>query len=105
MPLTNGFFDALDRQDHFKKHGSDFGARDALHYEAMADAFLGSPLTPEILECTRAKNGDVVRYNTITDEFGVLSSSQHIRTYFKPKPHDTIKYPNNIAYWKEQCKR
>jgi pyocin large subunit-like protein len=105
VPLTNGFIDAILRQDHFKRHGSDFGARDAVRYEEMADTFLGSPLTAETLECTRASNGDIVRYNPTTDEFGVLSSSRTIKTYYKPKPWNKVKFPNNMEYWKEQCKK
>lgn len=105
MPLTNGFADAISLQNHFKKHRNDFHARDAVQYEAMADTFLGSSLTPDVLECIRASNGDIVRYNSITDEFGILSSSNTIKTYYKPKPWNKVKFPNNIEYWKEQCKK
>ena len=105
MPLTNGFADAISRQDHFKRHGGGFGATTAKEYEALADAFLGSPLASSILECVRLSNADIVRYNPITDEFGILSAQRIIKTYFKPMPWNKRKYPNNVEYWKEQCKK
>lgn len=43
-------------------------------------------LKPEgVLEKVRS-NGDIVRYNPSTDEFGVVSSGGSIRTYYKPGP-------------------
>ncbi|WP_259665730.1 hemagglutinin repeat-containing protein [Rhizobium binae] len=72
-------------QDHYNRHGNDFGAKSAAEYQAQAKAFLGGPITPGILEKTRS-NGDIVRYNPTTDEFGVVSSGGIIRTYYKPDP-------------------
>jgi filamentous hemagglutinin len=75
--------DKLD--DHFARHGGDFGASSPHEYQAQADAFLTSSKPVNVLEKVRA-NGDIVRYNPITDEFGVVSSKGDIRTYYKPDP-------------------
>ncbi|WP_221119613.1 hemagglutinin repeat-containing protein [Rhizobium lentis] len=72
-------------QDHYNRHGNDFGAKSAAEYQAQAKAFLGGPIAPGILEKIRS-NGDIVRYNPTTDEFGVVSSGGIIRTYYKPDP-------------------
>jgi pyocin large subunit-like protein len=78
-------FDPLELADHYRKHRADFAVLTASDYEAMAERFLASPPVPTILECTRTL-GDVVRYDTITMEYGVRSSAGIIRTYFKPVP-------------------
>ena len=75
--------DRLD--DHFERHGDDFGAQSAQEYERMADDFLTGPLRPGVQEKHRS-NGDVVRFDAQTDEFGVVSGDGVIRTYYKPDP-------------------
>src|SRR5207302_8997941 len=55
--LTNGFRSGK-RADHFKRHGKSLSATTAIHYEAMADVFLGGPRGRR-LECTRMTNGDI----------------------------------------------
>ncbi|WP_168734251.1 two-partner secretion domain-containing protein [Pseudothauera nasutitermitis] len=79
------FADQAKLDDHFARHGSDFGARNALEYQSQADRFLTVSKPVGVLEKVRP-NGDVVRYNPATDEFGVISSSGNIRTYYKPDP-------------------
>lgn len=79
------FADKSKLDDHFARHGSDFGAKNALEYQAQADKFLTASKPAGVLEKTRA-NGDIVRYNPGTDEFGVVSSGGSIRTYYKPDP-------------------
>ena len=77
--------DQAKLDDHFARHGSDFGAKTTLEYQAQADRFLTASKPAGVLEKTRP-NGDVVRYNPSTDEFGVVSSGGSIRTYYKPDP-------------------
>ena len=79
------FADQAKLDDHFARHGSDFGAKTTLEYQAQADRFLTASKPAGVLEKTRP-NGDVVRYNPSTDEFGVVSSGGSIRTYYKPDP-------------------
>lgn len=79
------FADQAKLDDHFARHGSDFGAKNKLEYQAQADKFLTAPKLAGVLEKARP-NGDIVRYNPGTDEFGVVSSGGSIRTYYKPDP-------------------
>jgi filamentous hemagglutinin len=79
------FVDQAKLDDHFARHGGDFGAKNALEYQAQADRFLTVSKPAGVLEKVRP-NGDVVRYNPATDEFGVISSGGSISTYYKPDP-------------------
>ena len=79
------FADQAKLDDHFARHGSDFGAKNTLEYQAQADKFLTASKPAGVLEKART-NGDIVRYNPSTDEFGVVSSGGSIRTYYKPDP-------------------
>lgn len=60
------------KDDHFDRHGQDFGGpHNADSYEQNGSRFMNSDDT-NILEKTRP-NGDEVRFNPQTDEFGVTS--------------------------------
>ena len=48
---------------------------------ALADVFLGGPIANDVAEFTRL-GGDRVRYNQTTQEFGVITSTGTIKTYF-----------------------
>jgi pyocin large subunit-like protein len=52
------------------------------------------------LEKTRT-NGDIVRFNPVTNEFGVARADGVIRTYFKPDPA-VHGFPTNLDYFKAQ---
>ncbi|MBI3909532.1 MAG: hypothetical protein HY320_01195 [Armatimonadetes bacterium] len=103
MPFTSGF-DPARLADHFAKHSGDFGAKTAAEYEAMADAFLGGPLPTDAIQATRVGGGDLVRYNPVTNEFGVLAKSGVIRSYFKPDPK-VHGLPSNPDYFHAECKK
>ena len=80
---TNGFLNPRQLNRHYASHGAEFGAKSATQYQALADMFLGGIRVQPIEECVRDK-GDIVRFNPVTDEYGVLDSGSTIRTYFKP---------------------
>ena len=88
------------RQDHFNRHGGDFGATSATQYEAMADGFLTGRRQSGVLERVRP-NGDVVRFNPATNEFGVVSGDGTIRTYYKPDPA-VHGHATNLDYFNAQ---
>jgi len=71
-------------------------------YQRLADEFLGGPRAAETWECRR-RNGDIVRYNAVSDEFGVLNGAGVIRTYLKldPTDHPTV---SNLQYFFAQCR-
>ena len=101
MPYTSGF--APNKLNgHFLLHGWEFGATSASNYQALADTFLGTPMNADTIECIRARENDKIRYNPVTNEFGVLRDSNIIRTYFKPTPvwHGL---PTNLDYFLQEC--
>lgn len=97
---------------HFAKHGNEFQAQSAQHYEQLAEAFLAQPLSRHHKECYRV-TGDQCRYNMVTEEYAVRSQSGVIRTYFKPipcwtlpnggPPPDCHPYPDNLKYFRASC--
>ncbi|WP_309930729.1 RHS repeat-associated core domain-containing protein, partial [Arthrobacter sp. 1088] len=74
--------------DHFARHGSALGATSAAGYEKMAAEFLQGPISPSTIEKVRT-NGDIVRFNSSTQEFGILSKDGVVRTYYVPDPTKT----------------
>jgi pyocin large subunit-like protein len=86
---TRGFSNASSLARHFVDHGSDFGCASAADYEALADQFLGAAKLPHVQERSRAK-GDVVRFDPLTEAYGVIDSNGVIRTFFKPVPCASI---------------
>ena len=96
MPLV--FRKPRKRADHFSDHGADFSAVDEFDYERKADAFLSLPAVAPILEIIRPREGDTIRYNSVTDEFGIISHDGYIRTYYIPDPAEHG-YPTNLDYF------
>src|ERR1039458_5993864 len=94
--LTNGFLNLKQLNRHYTSHGAEFGAKSATEYQTLADMFLGGTRVQPIEECFRGK-GDIVRFNPVTDEYGVLDSGGTIRTYFKPAPCASLRGPIKIA--------
>jgi filamentous hemagglutinin len=102
---TLGFTDVGSRAIHFKKHRKEFSEvmPTEIEYELRADAFLGGPLGQTTLECKR-QNGDILRYDPASEEFGVLLKSGHIRTYYRcdQRIHGLS---SNMEYFKRECNR
>ena len=96
MPLlTNGFASHEALEEHFETHvliQNEFPSITTEdEYLEKADKFLTEPLNSATTEqCQRLKidgsRSDIVRYNRITQEFGILSIHNFIRTYFIPTP-------------------
>ncbi|MGH3713696.1 MAG: polymorphic toxin-type HINT domain-containing protein [Micromonosporaceae bacterium] len=70
---------------HYKDHGADFAdAQNAVQYVEKAQDFLRHPPSGTL---TRVRgNGDVVRYHSGTNTFGVMDANGAPRTFFKPDP-------------------
>ena len=83
---------------------SEFGSITLDEYLSLADSFLGSSLAADVHECVRS-NGQIVRYNPVTNEFGIITQNLTIITYYKPNPWIKAKYPTNMHYFREQCRR
>lgn len=97
---TGAKFKEAKLKSHFEDHGEDFGAKTPEEYQQQADNFLTSPKKQGVLQKTRA-NGDIVRYNPKTEEFGVVSKDGAIRTYYEPDP-SIHGYPTNLDYFNAQ---
>jgi len=102
-----------ERLIHHAKHKAQFPGLTDIQYEELADVFLRRTPALELLECER-KKGDVLRYDTATGEFGVLSATGIIRTYFKPVPCISLPVeirtnchgkPTNIDYFNSECRK
>jgi pyocin large subunit-like protein len=72
-------------------------AVNATTYEQLADMFLEGPRSTTTLEKIRS-NGDKLRYDSKTNEFGILSSAGVIKTYFIPDPL-VHRLPTNYDYF------
>ncbi len=68
-------------QEHFEKHGAEFGYATAEEYLAGANRVVASP---EALHKQEAEDGDDVYYLESTNEIVFVSTSGYLRTYFKP---------------------
>jgi pyocin large subunit-like protein len=77
--------------DHFSRHGMSFASAD--EYRTAASLFLEKPPTPTTQTFVTVE-GTYFRYDTATNEFGIMSKYGGISTYFLPEP--------GIAYWVEQ---
>jgi hypothetical protein len=97
-PLTSGFRDATALTEHFAKHGGLLGVGSEADYLQRADTFLGTtPCPVAVLEGKRA-NGDTVRLNLTTQEFGALRADGTIRTY-----HIRSGAPRDRRWFAKQC--
>lgn len=68
-------------QEHFEKHGAEFGYTSAKEYLAGANRVVASP---EALHKLEAEDGDDVYYLESTNEIVFVSTNGYLRTYFKP---------------------
>jgi len=100
-------FDPFDREYlllHFEAHGADFGAKTPEEYEAMADRFMAQPKSPEMKECIRQSPFPTIcRYNTLTEEYGVIRVGGWLVTYFKPSIGE-YGFASNLQYFRHRCK-
>jgi len=102
--VATGFVDASSRADHFKRHGGDFGASSEQAYESLARQFLNGPLGATILEGVRRSNGDVIRFDRVTQTFAVMRVDGIIKTFFKPDP-GIHGFRSNLRYFQVECLR
>ena len=91
-----GFADEHRLDEHYAKHGSEFGRitkQDYLHQaQLLRDAKAGGP----ILEAVRG-DGVVTRFDRQTGAFIAFNPNGVIRTFFKPNDGE--------RYWRRQAER
>lgn len=76
-------------QEHFNKHGGEFGYTSTSEYERRANEVIKSP---DALHKIEAEDGDDIYYIQASNELVILSTNGYIRTFFKPE--DGIDYYN-----------
>ena len=98
---------------HFIKHRMDFQVTSDKQYELLAENFMTGPLHQDLKQCKR-KSGDILRYDVVTEEFGILASKGLVRSYYKPVPCWTLpvgstadchQYRDNLTYFNFECNR
>lgn len=95
---TAGFKSRVHLLDHFAKHQGRLGFSQVSEYEEAADSFVGKPLPSTAGEFIRPWNGDVVRFDAATDEFGITDRSGFLKTYYRLHPDDHDE-PTNMQYF------
>lgn len=81
-------------KDHFTKHKKEFGNISQNTYLKRAQSLAGT--TGKHVLSKKRSNGDVIKYNTKTNELLIMSRNDVIRTFFKPK-HPMLQREDNIT--------
>ncbi len=91
-----GFADQRRLDEHFEKHGAEFGRITRQDYlrqaQLLRDAKVGEP----ILEAVR-RDGVVTRFDRQTGAFIAFNANGVIRTFFRPNDGE--------RYWRRQAER
>lgn len=91
-----GFADQRRLDEHFGKHGAEFGRITKQDYlrqaQLLRDAKVGGP----VLEAVR-RDGVITRYDQQTGAFIAFNANGVIRTFFKPSDGE--------RYWRRQAER
>jgi pyocin large subunit-like protein len=77
-----GHFAPGELEEHYLKHGYQFGQITQEEYLHGAQALLNAAPGTDVLEKVRF-NGDVEHFRVSTGEFAVMTQRGRIRTYFK----------------------
>lgn len=91
-----GFASLRKLQEHYEKHGHEFGSPGQDEYLRQAQVLRDRPAGENVLEVTRA-DGVITRFEKTTGAFLAFNSDRTIRTYFKPNDGE--------AYFWRQSKR
>ena len=84
-----GFLNDARRMQHFMDHNSEFHPPfvSPEHYENAGKLFMSGERPEGVMQGRLVGgyfNGDMIRYNTITNEFGMMRSDGVLRTFYKP---------------------
>lgn len=77
--------------NHYEKHKDEFHDITMEEYQEGANNLINQ-VSETVISKTEEKDGDTLYFDTQTNEFAVLSTDGHIRTYFIPE--DGIDYFN-----------
>ncbi len=91
-----GFADQRRLDEHFEKHGSEFGRITKQDYLRQAQLLRDTKAGGPILEAVR-RDGVVTRYDQQTGAFIAFNPNGVIRTFFRPNDGE--------RYWRRQAER
>ncbi|MEQ1691466.1 MAG: hypothetical protein ABMA00_09290 [Gemmatimonas sp.] len=94
---TVGFRTRAQLEEHFQKHGSEFGRISIHQYLDRAQALRDAPVGGDVLEVVRPSDGVVSRFDRASGAFLATDPGGIIRTFFKPNDGE--------AYFRRQAKR
>ena len=80
---ATGFTSARSLDEHFAKHGTEFGRIDRAEYLRLAQALRDAPAGGPVLEAVR-KDGVTTRFDRQSGAFVAVNRDRTIRTFFKP---------------------
>jgi len=91
-----GFRSQAQFEEHYAKHGSEFGAISKQQYLQLAQDLRDAPVGGPILE-DRRSNGEFSRFDRRKGYFGAYNPDRTIRTFFIPNDGE--------RYFRRQTKR
>ena len=94
---TVGFRTRAQLEEHFEKHGREFGQITIDEYLVRAQRLRDAATGNDVLEVVRSTDGVVSRFDRVTGAFLAANADGTIRTYFRPNDGE--------AYFRRQAKR
>jgi pyocin large subunit-like protein len=91
-----GFADQRRLDEHFAKHGAEFGRITKQDYLRQAQLLRDARVAGPVLEAVR-RDGVITRYDQQTGAFVAFNPNGVIRTFFKPNDGE--------RYWRRQAER
>jgi pyocin large subunit-like protein len=91
-----GFRSKSQFDEHYKKHGSEFGAISQQEYLRLAQELRDAPPGRDILIASRP-DGEFTKFDRRTGYFGAYNAGGTIRTFFIPRDGE--------RYFRRQAKR
>jgi pyocin large subunit-like protein len=96
-PSSVGFRSRERLEEHYHKHGAEFGRIGIEEYLHRAQALRDAAVGGDVLEVIRPTDGVVSRFDRASGAFLAFDSGGTIRTFFKPNDGE--------AYFRRQAKR
>jgi pyocin large subunit-like protein len=94
---SRGFRNRARLEEHYQKHGAEFGRVTIEDYLVMAQALRDAPVGGDVLETVRPSDGVISRFDRATGAFIAVDRDGTIRTFFKPNDGE--------AYFRRQANR
>ena len=91
-----GFRSRRQFQEHFQKHGGEFGSITAQEYLRLAQELRDAPVGGVILQSVR-DDGVISKFDKTRGYFGAYNSDRTIRTFFVPNDGE--------RYFRRQARR